>query len=160
MGRSTKACWKKLGRRPDLELGGQLKKFKSVFKSEVPDALPPRRFADHEIEVEEESKPHIDIFIICHRRRKWLRKSIEDLLKKGKVRRIKFPYGAPLFSVKEMYELEGVVEYRAITKITIQNNSPIPKTDEMFDLVGFHQMRMNPDDIEKTAFNKRYGQLK
>ena len=48
----------------------------------------------------------------------------------------------------------------------------MPRSNEMFDMLGdakifskmdlktgFLQIRVNPDDIEKTAFNTKYGQF-
>ena len=53
--------------KPDLEnvksdksnrkLDGILQKYEEVFRSELPDGLPPKRLVDHEIEVEEGTKP-------------------------------------------------------------------------------------------------------
>lgn len=60
---------------------------------------------------------------------------VEDLLKKGKIRRSKSPYGAPLFLVKEEDKLRDVVDYGAINRISKKNNAPIPWTDEMFDRI-------------------------
>lgn len=56
--------------------------------------------------------------------------------------------------------------------MTKRNNAPPPRPDEMFDglgdasffskldlKTGFHHIRVNPDDVEKTAFNTKYGQF-
>lgn len=93
-----------------------------------------------------------------------------DLLKKRKIRHSKCPYGAPLFFVKQKGRLRGVIDYRALNRITKHNNAPIPRTDEMFDRLGrarfyskldlktgFHQIRINAADVEKTAFKTKYG---
>ena len=100
------------------------------------------------------------------------KKYVVDLLRKGKIRRSKSPYGASLFFVKSKGQLRGVVNYGALNRITKRNNTPLPRTDEMFDRLvearvfskldmktGFHQIRVNPEDIEKTAFNTKYGQF-
>ena len=98
---------------------------------------------------------------------------IADLLKKGKIRPSKSPYGAPLFFVKEGNKpLRGVVDYRALNRVTKRNSSPLPRCDEMFDRLGnarifskldlktgFHQIRVKEEDVEKTAFNTKYGQF-
>ena len=150
-----------------------LEKYKRVFRSELPDGLPPKRAVDHEIEVEEGSKPpHRPLYQLSPAELKAAKEYVEDLLKKGKIRRSKSPYGAPLFFVKEPDKLRGVVDYRALNRITKKNNAPLPRTDEMFDRIGgakvfsrldmktgFHQIRVKPSDVEKTAFNTKYGQF-
>jgi Reverse transcriptase (RNA-dependent DNA polymerase) len=96
-----------------------------------------------------------------------------DLMKKGEIRPRKSPYGAPLLFVKDGDKpLRGVVDYRALNRIKKRNNAPLPGSDEMFDRLGgakvfskldlktgFHQIRLRPGDIEKTAFNTKYGQF-
>ena len=98
---------------------------------------------------------------------------VEDLMKKGKIRLIKSPYDTPLFFVKEKDKpLREVVDYLYPTRITNMSNSPLPRSDEMFNLLGeakffskidlktsFHQVRVKPDDVEKTVFNTKYGQF-
>lgn len=94
-----------------------------------------------------------------------------DLLKKGKIRPSKSHYEAPLFFVMNKDSLRGVVDYRALSRTTNKSRTPIPRTDEMFDRLfgatvfskldfktGCHQIRVKPEDIEKTAFNTKYGQ--
>ena len=68
--------------------------------------------------------------------------------------------------------LRGVVDYRALNRITKRNNAPLPRSDEVFDRLGgatvfsklnlktkFYQIRVRRDDIEKTAFITKYGQF-
>ena len=53
-----------------------------------------------------------------------------------------------------------------------RNNAPLPRSAEMFDRLGgaksfskldmktgFHQIRVRHEDIEKTAFNTKYGRF-
>ena len=157
----------------DSRVDELLKKYASVFRSELPEGLPPVRSVDHEIDVESGARPpHRSLYQLSPAELAAAKEYIEDLLKKGKIRRSKSPYGAPLFFVKEPDKLRGVVDYRALNRITKKNNSPIPRTDEMFDRIGgsrcfsrldlktgFHQIRMRQSDIEKTAFNTKYGQF-
>lgn len=72
-------------------------------------------------------------------------------------------------------KLRGSVDYGALNKITARKSAPIHKTDEIFDRIvqgwvfsktdlktlktGFHQIRMKPLYIEKSAFSTKYGQF-
>ena len=157
----------------DSRLDALLTKYESVFRSELPGGLPPERGVEHTIEVEKGSKPpHRPLYQLSPAELKACKEYVEDLLKKGKIRRSRSPYDAPLFFVKEDDKLRGVVDYRALNRITKKNNAPIPRSDEMFDRIGgarvfsrldlktgFHQIRMRAEDIEKTAFNTKYGQF-
>lgn len=155
----------------DVDIKALKDEFSTVFRSDLPNGLPPRREVDHEIEIEENSTPpHRGIFQLSPAELLATKEYVTDLLRKGKIRPSKSPYGAPLFFVKQKGQLRGVIDYRALNRITKHNNAPIPRTDEMFDRLGqaqyfskldlktgFHQIRIAPEDIEKTAFKTKYG---
>ncbi len=148
--------------------------YDTVFAEELPSGLPPVRTVDHEIETDKNAKPpHRPLYQLSPIELNAMKKYVQELLDKGKIRPSKSPYGAPLFFVKEKNKpLRGVVDYRGLNRITKRNNAPLPRSDEMFDMLGdakvfskmdlktgFHQIRVKPEDIEKTAFNTKYGQF-
>jgi hypothetical protein len=62
------------------------------------------------------------------------------------------------------------VDYRTLNDVTVKNKYPLPRIEDLFDQMrgarvfskidlrsGYHQMRIRPSDIPKTAFSTRYG---
>lgn len=158
--------WNK--RNPKLD--ALLKQYDDVFKSELPEELPPKRAVDHEIDNEDGSKrPHRSLSQLSPAELVACKEYVQDFLKKGKIRPSRSPFGASLFFVKDKDKpLRGVVDYRDLNRITKRNIAPLPRSDEMFDRLGgatmfskldlktgFHQIRVRSKDIEKTAFNTK-----
>ena len=171
---SSLSNYEKLCNSSNNEVKKLLAEYKTVFRDDLPPGLPPARNVDHEIEVNQDTKPpHRPLYQLSPNELKAMKNYVEDLLKNGKIRPSKSPYGAPLSFVKEGDKpLRGVVDYRGLNRITKRNNSPLPRSDEMFDMLGeakyfskmdlktgFHQIRVKTEDIEKTAFNTKYGQF-
>jgi hypothetical protein len=100
-----------------------------------------------------------------------LKKQLNTYLDKGWIRPSTSEYGAPiLFARKADGSLRLCVDYRALNAITIKDRGPLPRMDELFDHLhgaryftsldlwsGYHQCRIHPDDVHKTAFQTRYG---
>ena len=156
------------------KLEALLQQYCAVFKSELPKELPPERAVDLEIEIGNGAKPpHTPLFQLSPAELEACKEYVQDLLKMGKIRPSRSLFGAPLFFVKSKDKaLRGVVDYRALNHITKRKNAPLPRSDEMFDRLGgatffskldiktgLHQIRVRPDDIEKSAFNTKYGQF-
>ena len=92
-------------------------------------------------------------------------------LEKGWIRPSTSQYGAPvLFAAKADGSLRFCVDYRALNNITVKDRYPLPRVDELLDQLhgatlftsldlwqGYHQVRIAPEDIHKSAFNTRYG---
>jgi hypothetical protein len=62
------------------------------------------------------------------------------------------------------------VDYRPLNVVTIKNKYPLPHIDILFDLLagakvflkvdlclGYHQIKIRPEDIPKIAFSTKYG---
>jgi hypothetical protein len=96
---------------------------------------------------------------------------LQDLLEKGFIRPSSSPWGCPTIFVKKKDQtLRMCVDYRPLNEVTINNKYPLPWIDILFDQLtearvfskidlrsGYHQIRIRPEDIPKTAFTTRYG---
>jgi hypothetical protein len=100
-----------------------------------------------------------------------LKTQLQDLLEKGFIQPSSSPWGCPAILVKKKDQtLRMCVDYRPLNEVTIKNKYPLPRIDILFDqLTGarvfskidlrssYHQIRIRPEDIPKTAFTTRYG---
>jgi hypothetical protein len=100
-----------------------------------------------------------------------LKKQIDELSEKGYIRPSTSPWAA---SVMFMEKKDGTrrmcIDYRALNEVTIKNKYPLPRIEDLFDQLrggsvfskidlrsGYHQLRIRPSDIPKTAFITKSG---
>ncbi|CAI7905974.1 unnamed protein product [Closterium sp. NIES-54] len=149
-----------------------LKGYTDVFPADLPAELPPERAIDHSIRLIPGSTPPVrPTYCMSTAELLELRQQLDDLLEKGFIRPSTSPYAAPvLFTRKKDGDLRLCIDYRALNAITIKNKYPLPRVEELFDMLveatvfskldlqsGYHQIRLAEDDISKTAFRTRYG---
>jgi hypothetical protein len=100
-----------------------------------------------------------------------LKIQLQELLNKGFIHPSASPWGClALFVKKKDDSLRPCVEYRPLNAVTIKNKYPLPCIDVLFDQLvgarvfskidlrsGYHQIKIRPCDIHKTAFSTRFG---
>jgi hypothetical protein len=100
-----------------------------------------------------------------------LKVQLNELLDKGYIRPSSSPWGyLALFVKKKDQSLRLCVDYRPLNAVTVKNKHPLPHIDILFDqLAGakvfskvnlcsdYHQIKIRPEDVPKTAFSTRYG---
>ena len=141
-----------------------------VFPDELP-GLPPRRVVAFGIELHPDTSP---ISMTPHRMEpvelQELRVQLQELLDKGFIRPSTSPWGTPvLFAKKKDKTLRLCIDYRQLNRVTIKNQYPLPRIDDLFDQLrgarvyskidlctGYHRLRVRETDIPKTAFRTRY----
>ena len=99
-----------------------------------------------------------------------IKAQLEELLRKGFIRPSISLWGAPaLFVKKKDGSFWLCIDYRQLNKVTIRNQYPLPRIDELFDQLqgsrvyfkidlrsGYHQLRVQESDVPKTTFRTRY----
>jgi hypothetical protein len=102
---------------------------------------------------------------------KELKKQLTELQEAGYIRPSSSPWGAlVLFVQKKDGSQRMCVDYRSLNDVTVKNKYLLPRIDDLFyqmrgarvfskiDLRSdYHQMKIRPSDIPKTAFSTRYG---
>jgi hypothetical protein len=97
---------------------------------------------------------------------KLLKAVLDSLLEKGFIGLSASPLGSPaLFVPKKDGTQRLFVDYHTLNAVTIKNKYPLPRIDDLMDqirkakffnkidlLSGYHQMKIRPEDIYKTAF--------
>ena len=148
-----------------------IKEFPDVFPDDI-SGLPPDREVEFTIDLIPETEPiSIPPYRMAPAEMRELKAQLEDLLSKGFIRPSISPWGAPvLFVKKKDGSLRLCIDYRQLNRVTIRNQYPLPRIDELFDQLqgsrvyskidlrsGYHQLRVQESDVPKTAFRTRYG---
>jgi hypothetical protein len=148
-----------------------LRDHEDVFR-ELPSGLPPDRSAGHTIRVPPDiAPPFRKMYRQTQPERLEVERQVADLLSKGFIEPSSSPYGAPvLFVQKKDGTLRMCIDYRALNKLTVRDRFPLPRIDDLLDQLaecrvfssldlqsGYHQIRIAPEDVEKTAFVTHLG---
>ena len=146
--------------------------FADIFPKELPAGLPPQRQLDHRIElVPGAEPPHRAPYRMSPQGLDELKKQLRELTEKGYIQPSVSPFGAPvLFVPKKDGGVRMCVDYRALNRVTVHNRYPLPRIEDLLDRLqgakfftkidlrsGYHQIRVHPTDVPKTAFRTRYG---
>lgn len=155
---------------PETQLNALLDEFKDVFE---PIQGPPKdRGIEHTIDLEPGAKPVFSrMYRLAPNEREEVSKQVQELLRLGLIQPSSSPWGAPiLFAAKKDGGLRMCIDYRALNKVTVKNRYPIPNPEDLFDALhgatifssidlqsGYHQIRINDKDRQKTAFRTPDG---
>ena len=122
-----------------------LQDFDDMFPNEDPNGLPPIRGIEHQIDlVPGATIPNRPAYKSNPEETKELQRPVEELLAKGYVRESMSPCAVPVLQVpKKDGTWRMCVDCRAINKIILKYQHPIPRLDDMLEW--------------KTAFKTKYG---
>ncbi|KAI3802804.1 hypothetical protein L1987_30947 [Smallanthus sonchifolius] len=145
--------------------------YPEVFPEDLP-GLPPPRQVEFRIDLVPGAAPIArSPYRLAPSEMQELSNQLQELLDKGFIRPSFSPWGAPvLFVKKKDGSFRMCIDYRELNKLTIKNRYPLPRIDDLFDQLqgssyyskidlrsGYHQLRIQEEDVPKTAFRTRYG---
>ena len=148
-----------------------VKEFPDVFPDDI-SGLPPDREVEFTIDLIPGTEPiSIPPYRMAPAELRELKAQLEELLSKGFIRPSISPWGAPvLFVKKKDGSLQLCIDYRQLNRATIHNQYSLPRIDELFEQLqgsrvyskidlrsGYHQLKVQENDVSKTAFRTRYG---
>ena len=155
------------------EAKSYLKQYQDCFSDELPSELPPvRNEDDHKIDlIPGTAPPNRPPYRVSRAQQEEIMTQVQELLEKGLVRPSSSPFCSPVLLVqKKDGTYRMCVDYRALNKSTIKNRFPVPRIEDIFDKLqgssyfsridlksGYHQIRIVPEDIHKTAFRTSFG---
>ncbi|MCO5583736.1 hypothetical protein L7F22_037650 [Adiantum nelumboides] len=148
-----------------------LSEFSDVFPEELID-LPPTRGLVHNITLVPRAQSIAKSpYKMSLSEALELKNQLTQLLEQGFIKPSVSPWGAPiLFQKKKDGTFRLCIDYRGLNQCTVNYKYPLPRIDELFDRLSgaqyfskidlrsrFYQLRIQAEDIPKTAFNTRFG---
>ena len=132
-----------------------VKEFLDVFPDDI-SGLPPDREVEFTIDLIPSTEPiSISPYRMAPAELRELKAQLEELLSKGFIRPSISPWGAPVIFVKKKDgSLRLCIDYKQLNKVTIRNQYPLPRIDELFDQLQGSQI------YSKIDLRSRYHQLR
>lgn len=147
------------------------KKFPKLFHQEGKN-LTFTNVVKHKIQTTDEIPLHTKPFRYSPVERQEIQRQINKLLDQDIIRHSHSPWSAPIFLVSKKPDAANnkkwrlVIDYRKLNEKTIKDKYPMPNITDVLDRIGrakyftaldlasgYHQVEMDPRDVNKTAFS-------
>jgi hypothetical protein len=144
--------------------------YSSVF--DIPKGLPPVRDCDHRIPLLPGARPvQMRPYWYAPALKTEIEAQVAEMLASGLIQHSKSPFASSVILVKKKdNSYHFCVDYRHLNALTTKSKFHVPIIDELLDELsgaawfstldlhaGFHQIRMDPSDQHKTAFQTHHG---
>ena len=150
-----------------------VKQYVDVFSTELPSRLPPNGGPTHRIILKDDKPINGKLMRVPTKYWPALQRFINANLKAGRLRPSSSHISAGTFLTPKKnpnVDPRVVHDYRALNEKTVKDHTPLPRQDEILELLvravvrgkidlvnAFYQIRMEPDDIHKTAIKTPFG---
>ena len=94
-----------------------------------------------------------------------MRQILDDLLQRGIIRKNVSEYASPIVLSKKIGDVRMCIDYRALNKILVRDNYPLPLIDDQLDALRgkryyrsldlkdeFYHVAMAPESVKYTSF--------
>ncbi|RUS69253.1 hypothetical protein EGW08_022986 [Elysia chlorotica] len=139
-----------------------VEKFSDIFSDRPGDT----NLAEHRIDLTSDVPVRQTPYAVPFALRSSLRKELQQMEDLGIIRKSNSPYASPVVVVKKKDGSNRIcIDFRRLNSITVTDPQPVPSPAESFlgmsedkyfsklDLTkGYHQIRVRPSDVHKTAF--------
>jgi len=137
-----------------------------------PNTLPPNRTLDHAINLKPNVEPvNVRSYRYAPVQKTEIKRMVKEMMSQSFIRPNQSPFASPILLVKKKdSSWYFCVDYCQLNSLTIKDKFPIPLVKDLMDELhqakffskldlrsSYHQIRMKPEDIHKTAFRTHHG---
>ena len=151
----------------------KLKEFKGRYRDVLQDTLGRTTLVCHNIVTGNTPPMRLPPYQLAHKNQETLSEEIKALLKQDIIRPSTSPWAAPIVLVTKDSTKRMCVDYRKLNTITANDPYPLLNIEQLIanlgrskyittlDLsMGYHQVPVNKEHIERTAFIIPYGKCR
>lgn len=124
----------------------------------------------HKINLKNDSPIHVKSYRFPEVHKQEVRTQILKMLEHGIIQSSNSPWSSPIWIVPKKMDASGKKKWRKLNERTIDDKYPLPNITDILDKLGkanyfttldlasgFHQIEVDPQDIQKTAFSTEGG---